>query len=160
MKRLYLIRHAKSRKDTPGLKDKDRPLSQRGKRDCLSIGRRLKAKKIKPQAFFSSPAKRALDTARAIANKVGFPRKKIKVVNALYRSNIPKIMKAIKNIDDSVESAAIFGHNPEFFNLANYLSPRLINKCPTCGVFGIAFGVDSWKMLRRKKGRIFFKEKP
>jgi len=32
MKRLYLIRHAKSSKDLTGIKDKDRPLKQTGKK--------------------------------------------------------------------------------------------------------------------------------
>jgi len=156
MKRLYLIRHAKSSKDISGIKDKDRPLNRLGKKEAWYIGKRLKKHGIAVQAFYSSPARRAFDTAAVIAKKIGFLRKKIKVVNSLYNSNIPKLMKVIKKIDPIVESAVIFGHNPEFLNLVNYLTPRLIKEFPVCGVFGIDFAIDSWRMAARKKGKIIF----
>ncbi len=160
MKRLYLIRHAKSSKDTTGINDRERPLNERGKKEARQIGKLLKKRGISVQAVYTSPAKRAFDTARAIARKIGFPRKKIKVVNALYYSNIPKLLKVIKNIDDTVGSAVIFGHNPEFFNLVNYFSARLIQEFPPCGAFGIDFSVDSWKKVARKKGKIVFAHSP
>jgi phosphohistidine phosphatase len=160
MKRLYLIRHAKSSKDITGIKDRERPLNKRGKKEARYIGKHLKERGITAQALYSSPAKRAFDTARAIARKIGFPRKKIEVVDALYYSNIPKILKVIKNIDDTVGSAIIFGHNPEFLNLVNYLSARSIQEFPPCGVFGIGFSIDSWKKVARKKGKIVFFRTP
>jgi len=160
MKRLYLIRHAKSSKDLTGIKDKDRPLNKRGKREVRYIGKLLKKYGIVVQVFYSSPARRAFDTAAVIAKKVGFPLKKIKVVNLLYNSNIPKLMKVIKKIDDKMESAVIFGHNPEFFNLVNHLTPRMIRGFPTCGVFGIDFAIDSWRLAARKKGKLVFFEFP
>ena len=156
MKRLYLIRHAKSSKDIAGTEDKERPLSKRGKIEVRYVDKRLKKYGIVAQALYSSPARRALDTAKAIAKKIGFPRKKIKVVNSLYNSNIPKLMKVIKKIDNRVESVIVFGHNPEFLNLVNYLTPRTIREFPTCGVFGIDFSIDSWKSASRKKGKLVF----
>ncbi|MFA5117351.1 MAG: histidine phosphatase family protein [Candidatus Omnitrophota bacterium] len=160
MKRLYLIRHAKSNKDIPGIKDRDRPLNKRGEKEARDTGKHLKKRGITVQAVYTSPATRALDTARAIARKIGFSRKKIKVVNALYYSNIPKLLKVIKNIDDKAGSAIIFGHNPEFLNLVNYLSGRLTQEFRPCGVFGIDFSVDSWKKVARKKGKIVFSHSP
>ena len=160
MKILYLIRHAKSNKDVSEIKDKDRPLNKLGKRECRYIGKRLKKFGIVAQALYSSPAKRALGTAAAVSKEIGFPREKIKVVNSLYYSNIPKLIKVIKNIGDTAESAVIFGHNPEFLNLVNYLTPLLIKKFPTCAVFGIDFPVDSWKKVARKKGRLAFSVRP
>ena len=160
MKRLYLIRHAKSRKDIPGIKDKERPLNKRGKKDAEYIARRLKKQKVIVQALYSSPAKRALDTARVIAKKIGFPRKKIKVVNSIYYSNIPKLLKVVKGMDDRMFSAAVFGHNPELFKLVNYLTLRSIKEFPTCAVFGIDFNIDSWREVARKTGRIVLIDAP
>ncbi|MFH1046571.1 MAG: histidine phosphatase family protein, partial [Candidatus Omnitrophota bacterium] len=160
MKRLYLIRHAKSSQDISGIKDKERPLSKRGKREVEYIGKRLKKRGIVAQALYSSPAKRALDTARLIAKKISFPRKKIKVVPSIYDSDIPQLLKVVKNIDDKVESAVIFGHNPEFLSLVNYLTPRSIKEFPVCGVFGIDFNINSWRSLPRKKGKMAFFDSP
>jgi len=160
MKRLYLIRHAKSSKNIPGIKDKDRPLNKRGKREVWYIGKRLKKHDMVVQVLYSSPAKRALDTATAIAKKIRFPYKKVKVVASLYNSNVPKLMKIIKRIDDTVGSAIIFGHNPEFLNLVNYLMPRTIEEFPTGGVFGIDLPIDSWKRAARKKGKLVFSDYP
>lgn len=161
MKRLYLIRHAKSSKDIPVIiKDSDRPLNEEGKKQVLLMGRRLKESGIVPQAVYSSPARRALDTARAIAGAVGFPLDKIKTMSAIYDSNIPNLMRIVRNIDDAAASAAIFGHNPEFLNFVNYLTPRPVGDFPTCGVFGIDFDTDSWRRAGRKKGVIAFFESP
>ncbi len=160
MKKLYLVRHAKSSKDIPGIEDKQRPLNRRGERECRYIGKRLEKRGIVAQAFYSSPAKRALDTARAIARETGFPPGEIKVVNSIYASNIPKLMKVIKNIDDTVESAMMCGHNPEFLDLVNHLAPRPIKEFPPCGVFGINFNIDSWKRAGREKGTLAFFDCP
>ena len=141
----------------PRIKDQERPLSKRGRKEASEIGRFLKKSGIHVQAAYTSPAKRALDTACSIAKKIGLPRKEIKVVAALYRSNVFKAMKVIKGIHDGVDSAVIFGHNPEFLNLVNYLTTRPIEEFPTCGVFGIEFTIDSWSKAVRKKGTpVFF----
>lgn len=160
MKRLYLMRHAKSSKDIPGIKDKERPLNTLGKREAHYMAKRLKKDGIIVQAVYSSPAKRALDTVWCIAKGIGFPRHKIEVMNALYDANITKLMKTIKRIDDTAGSALICGHNPAFFKLINYLTPRPIKDFPTAGVFGIDFNIDSWRKAARNKGVIAFFECP
>ncbi len=160
MKRLYLLRHAKSSKDIPGIKDRDRPLNKRGKKEVVRLGKRLKKSGVTVQVLYSSPAKRALDTAQGIAKAIGFPRKKIKIASAVYSSTIPKLLKLIKSTDDREQAALVAGHNPEFYNLLNYLTPQKIDGFPTCGVFGIDFKVDSWRRVARKKGKIAFFASP
>jgi phosphohistidine phosphatase len=159
VKRLYLIRHAKSSKDLVSIKDRDRPLNERGETEVRYMGKRLKMRGITVEAIYSSPAKRALDTAKAIAKKIGYPKKSIKIKEALYYSNIPKLMRIIKRIDDKIDSAMIFGHNPEFLNLINYLVTRKIAEFPTCSIFFICFNVNSWAKIAKKKGKIIFFER-
>src|SRR6184192_1474294 len=65
MKTLFLIRHAKSSWDDTALPDKDRPLSDRGRRDAPKMGKRLAKRDVKPDLILSSPARRALTTADA-----------------------------------------------------------------------------------------------
>lgn len=73
MKRLTLVRHAKSSWKDPSLDDFDRPLNQRGERDAPVMGRRLKARGARPSLILTSPAKRAKRTARLIAEAIGYP---------------------------------------------------------------------------------------
>ena len=133
MKTLYLIRHAKARKDIPGIADIDRPLAKEGEEQTSLIGKRLKKYKTIPDVIYSSPAKRALDTAKRIAEIIDFPVKSIEVVESIYQSSVSGLLKVIKKIDDSTESVIFFGHNPEFLDLANCLASSAIDKFPTCG---------------------------
>lgn len=160
MKTLYLVRHAKSSKDPTGINDEERPLNEQGRHEAAYIAKRLKGRGIMPQVIYSSPAKRALDTAKIVSKEMGGPTGKIKVVDSLYASNIPKLLKVIRGIDDHVGQAAIFGHNPEFLGLVNYFVSRPIEEFPTCGVFAINFESGAWSKVGRKKGRMEFFEFP
>ena len=73
MKTLYLVRHAKSSWKFPELRDFDRPLNGRGKRNAPDMGKRLKVMGILPDLLIASPANRALTTARKIAENIGYP---------------------------------------------------------------------------------------
>jgi phosphohistidine phosphatase len=68
MKKLIIVRHAKSSWDNPDLDDFDRPLNKRGLKDAPRMGKRLKEKHITPDILLSSPAERALATCQAIAS--------------------------------------------------------------------------------------------
>jgi phosphohistidine phosphatase len=68
MKKLIIVRHAKSSWDNPDLDDFDRPLNKRGLKDAPRMGKRLKEKHITPDIMLSSPAERALATCQAIAS--------------------------------------------------------------------------------------------
>ena len=69
MKTLILIRHAKSSWDAPGMSDSERPLNERGKKDAPEMAKRLRKRGLKIDAFVSSPAERALRTARYFAKE-------------------------------------------------------------------------------------------
>ena len=70
MKKLYLVRHAKSSWENNKLKDIDRPLNKRGKRDAPFMGRLMKENNIKPDLLISSPAERALRTAKIFSKEM------------------------------------------------------------------------------------------
>jgi len=159
MKILYLIRHAKARKDIPNIADIDRPLAKEGEEQISLIGKRLKKYKVIPDVIYSSPATRALDTAKRIARIIDFPIKKIEVVESIYESSVPRLINIIKKIDDSVEAAMLFGHNPEFFDLADHLAPGSIEGFPTCGVLALKLDI-SWGKTSAKCGKIVFFECP
>jgi len=160
MKRLYLIRHAKSSWKNPGLPDIDRPLNKRGERDAPFMGKRLKKYNVKPGIIISSPAKRALKTARIIAKMIDYPGDSIVIKDSLYAASVPTILNIIHNLDDSIQEAMLFGHNPEFTSMANYLANHDIDNISTCGIFCVDFDVESWKDIAEGTGIFIFFDFP
>ncbi|CAN5428350.1 phosphohistidine phosphatase SixA [soil metagenome] len=148
MKRLTLIRHAKSGGATPGLADFDRPLNERGLEDALRVGNLLAAEGFLPDAFVSSPALRALTTAQRIARQVGFDPAAIDESPDIYEAPPQRIAAVIRALPDSVEHAVVFGHNPGIGLLAEALLFRdEIDGFPTCAVCDLRLLPDSWAAL-------------
>jgi len=160
MKRLYLIRHAKSSWKNPDLADFDRPLNKRGKMNAPFMAQRLKKYGVKPELIISSPAKRALKTARLIAKEIDFPRKKIAADDLIYEADVSTLIEVIKKIDDSFSYVMMFGHNPAFTQLAEYLTNHQVYNIPTCGVFCVDFNMNSWKEISNGKGVLHFFDYP
>ena len=144
MKTLILLRHAKSSWKKPDLRDLDRPLNKRGKRDAPVMGKRLAKKKIKVDRLISSPAKRALVTANTVANEIGYPRSDIVVEEKLYTFDETGLLDVIQDLDNALDRVMLFGHNPAITDLVNSLAPSQIDNVPTCGVVELTFDVESW----------------
>ena len=121
MKLLYLARHAKSSWKNMDLSDIDRPLNKRGKKDAPFMGKILSKKGINPDLIISSPAKRARKTALVIAEEISYPINSIQYEDNVYESSSRELLEFVKSIDDEYNSVMIFGHNPGFTMLHNYL---------------------------------------
>jgi phosphohistidine phosphatase len=143
MKSLFLIRHAKSSWEDPSLKDFDRPLNPRGLRDAPFMSKLLKGKGIVVDQIVSSPANRALSTAKYFAEAFGINNKKIILRNEIYEAYPEDVMAIVKELPNEVDVALIFGHNPTFTSLANQFGGYLSN-VPTCGVVRIDAEIDKW----------------
>lgn len=155
MKTLYLTRHAKSSWKNPELSDIERPLNKRGKRDAPYIGNILKEKGVRPDVLISSPAVRARKTAAAIAENIDYPKSKILIDKNIYESSSSGLLNIIKEFNDKYNSVMMFGHNPAFTMLNNYLTDSYIDNIPTSGVVGIEFN-SSWKKIGSKSGKAVF----
>ena len=156
MKSLYLIRHAKSNQDL-GVEDFDRPLNERGKKDAPTMGKRIKSREQKIDTFISSPARRARQTAELFAKNYGFAEEAIRYIPELYLANPSALKKAIEEIDDRYQSAALFAHNPGITELANGLTNIRIDDMPTCGIFAVAIQTDRWvDFMQAEKEYLFF----
>lgn len=155
MKTLYLARHAKSSWKNPELSDIERPLNKRGKKDAPYIGNILKEKGVKPDIIISSPAVRARKTAIAIAENIEYPKNKILIDDKIYESSSSGLLNIIKSFNDKYDSVMMFGHNPAFTMLNNYLTDSYIDNIPTCGVVGIQFN-SSWEKIGSESGKTVF----
>ena len=160
MKRLYLLRHAKSSWKNQDLDDFDRPLNDRGKRDVPVMGRRLKKANVQTDLIISSPAKRAHKTAKIIAKEIGFPKKRILTDEAIYLADVPTLLDVIQHIDNAFQQVILVGHNPGFTDLATYFTEVQIDNIPTCGIFCIDFDIQSWKEVSARKGKFIFLDYP
>ena len=160
MKKLYLIRHAKSSWNEPGLSDFERPLNQRGLRDAPFMGKLLKEKKVIVDKIISSPAVRAFTTAKSFAVELDYPLDKIETITEIYEASASEILNILQSVENDVNTLLLFGHNPGFTSLSNYLSDKQIDNLPTCGISVIAFDVKSWKEVNINTGKLIAFEFP
>ena len=163
MKILYLVRHAKSSWDFPDLDDMERPLNSRGKHDAPLMGKILKKLSGEPDKIISSPAKRAISTAKRIADELGYPKKKIVKDSRLYMAGSSGFIDTISEQKKNVNSIMLFSHNPGMTTFANSVSDAAIENIPTCGVVRIDFEINKWKEIAENpeaKGKMIYFEYP
>lgn len=149
MKTLVLVRHAKSSWKDASLPDRDRPLNSRGKRDAPKMGRWLADLVGTPDLIVSSPATRAMATARVIAVAVGYPGDGIQEDERIYEAGPAEILEAIRGLDDRHDRVFLIGHNPGFTDLVNALTKPSIDNVPTCGVVVLGVATERWADVSR-----------
>ena len=153
-KTLYLVRHAKSSWSDPSLSDRDRPLNKRGRRSAPDMGSRLAARGHRPDLIISSPAKRALMTAKIIAKKLDYAKSDIVTDEGMYFSGVGGMAKMLERVDDSYQKVMIVGHNPAMTSLMNRLSGKDVYNMPTCAIAIIGYDMASWSDLRSERGNL------
>jgi phosphohistidine phosphatase len=157
MKTLLLVRHAKSSWEEPGMSDFDRPLNERGKKDAPQMAKRVQEKGIDVDLFVSSPAKRALRTARFFAEEWKQDKEDILVIEPLYLAGFTNFQQAVSGLPNGKNVAALFSHNPGITGFANSLTNVKIDDMPTCSVYAVSAAVDSWEeFIAAEKKFLFF----
>ena len=152
MKKIVIIRHAKSDWDDKTLDDYDRPLNERGFQDAPLIGRFLKEKKLIPDFIISSPATRAMTTAELIAKEVGYE-KAITPNQYVYEAYVNTLQEIVSFIHDDNYTVFLVGHNPGVSALA-YMLSDLKESVPTCATVEIDFDCDSWMEVSRENSTL------
>ncbi|NJN25640.1 MAG: histidine phosphatase family protein [Cyclobacteriaceae bacterium] len=160
MKKIFVVRHAKSSWDEPELEDFDRPLNKRGKKSAPEMGKRMQQRGIAPDLLISSPAKRAFATAKLIARELSISPEKIQKEPRFYEATIPDFVGVLQSLSDEVNTVMIFSHNPGLTDLVNYLSDAGIFNVPTCGIAEIDLDIAGWKELDKRKGRLVLFDYP
>lgn len=153
MKKLYLVRHAKSSWKDSSLHDQERPLNGRGMKDAPEMGKRLASAGIKIDQIVSSPAKRALDTARFIANEIAYPHDRIRTNDGIYFNGARGMLQIIQATSSDIATLMLVGHNPDMTELLNDLCGYQVDNMPTCAIACIAVG-DEWSQLDYDGGEL------
>lgn len=154
MKRLTLVRHAKSSWKEAGLGDHDRPLNKRGKHDAPMMGKRLHGQGVSPDLLLSSTAKRARKTAEVIAETIGYRPAAVVYDERLYLAGVESLLELIRGLDDDKDHVMLFGHNPGFTALANRLGDSPLENLPTCGVYSVELPIDHWRQVGKRPGQL------
>ncbi len=144
MKTLFLLRHAKSSWDDPGLADHDRPLAPRGRRAAKKLGEHIRREGLAPQLVLCSSARRARETLDGIAPALG-DEPEVRIEPALYGATPGDLIDRIHEVPEDFESTMLIGHNPAIQELALTLAsagPELdaiARKYPTGALATLSF---------------------
>ena len=161
MKKLVIVRHAKSDWGDFTLPDFERPLNERGKTDAPAMAKKLLDKKIKIDLFVSSPAKRAKKTCKLFCKEYSVSEDKILFFENLYLAPLQTFFEVVKTLDDTYDHVAIFAHNPGITDFVNRLCKNVhIDEMPTCAVFSVQINVDKWKHFQEGENKFLFFDYP
>jgi phosphohistidine phosphatase len=151
VKRVYLLRHAKSSWKESGVPDHDRPLARRGRRAAKAIARHLREQGIEPELVLCSTARRARETLVRIEPVLGTP--DVRFERELYGASAGVLLDRLHGVPEAVGSVMLIGHNPALQLLALDLARpapglrELEAKFPTAGLATLVFPGASWRAL-------------
>jgi phosphohistidine phosphatase len=142
MKTLFLMRHAKSSWDDPGLSDEERPLNSRGQQDAPRMGRFLRQGGFVPDHVVTSSAVRANATAQLVANECCCS-SEITVLPELYRADVHAWQHLVWALSPAWNSVLCVGHNPEIEEFIGTLTSHYVHM-PTAAVAHLTSNVAEW----------------
>ncbi len=150
MRHLYLLRHAKSSWEDPGLADRDRPLATRGRKAVTKVARHLRAEGIRPELVLCSSATRARETLEGLTEALGGA--DVTLDDGLYAAEADQLLERLRRVPDGIGSVMLIAHNPGLQDLAIDLASsgpdleRVREKFPTGALATIGLA-GSWHDL-------------
>jgi phosphohistidine phosphatase len=151
MKRIVLIRHAKSSWSDPDIADVERPLNQRGRLCAPLMAAWLREHDLTPDHVWLSPAVRSGETWARMAPL--FPAGPTpETEKALYMADPQTALSVIKMTPETAETVFLIGHQPGIGSLARKLSTskvgesqrRAFTKYPTAGTAVFECDAADW----------------
>lgn len=158
MKTLFILRHAKSSWDHPGLADSERPLNERGRRDAPRMGRLLRERGPRPDAILCSTAERTRQTAALFAAAAGLdaaPR----YDERIYEASAGRLIDVLSEVGREAESVLLIGHNPGVEKLIEVLTGESA-RMTTAALARVALDIDAWDKIGVGSGRLDWVVRP
>ena len=161
MKRLTVLRHAKSSWDQP-LDDFDRPLNERGWKAARRMGRELKHRKMTFDVAIASPAARVRETLDGVSETYGdfpFP---VRFDERIYMATSDALLELVRALPEETESALLVGHNPGLERLIVALTSddkrglrdRVAQKYPTAALAVVELPAKQWPEVEFGSGKV------
>ncbi|RVT43067.1 SixA phosphatase family protein [Sphingobium algorifonticola] len=162
MKRLTLLRHAKSGWDDPVKRDFDRPLNGRGEKAATLMGQYALDSGMAFDLLVASPAVRVVETLDHFLDSYGKP---IETVwdRRIYLASAAALFDVLHAVPESADNLLMAGHNPGLEDLILELVPEsdgdalraeVETKFPTASLATIALDVAHWKDVASGCGRL------
>lgn len=146
MKTLLLMRHAKSSWKHPEIKDHERGLNKRGKKDAPRMSKLLADNELVPQRILTSTAERSRQTVDAVLEATSF-NGEVSFLDALYMAEPEIYLELLSLMPDDLERILVIGHNPGLEGLLQILSGR-VESLPTAAIAYLSLPIHSWKEIR------------
>lgn len=109
---------------------------------------RLRDNTQPPEVIVSSDAVRAATTAQILRDTIAIDADRLATQNALYHAGVDQILATARALPDTINIAALVGHNPGMTYAANSFTENLeLDNLPTCGIVGIEFTVSTWREI-------------
>lgn len=157
---LFIVRHAKAEDRATFMADHDRELTPEGIMAAARMGRYLHKKNIRPDVIVSSTAPRARDTAKVVAEQLGFDLTQIRLEASLYDGGPKAYLAAINALPGAVTSAMIVGHNPDVSYFGEFLTHQSIGSMSKGAVVAVTFEDLGWAEVSGRTGRLLFQTSP
>ena len=165
MRRLMLLRHAKTENEAPSGRDQDRRLDKRGRGDAAEIGAWIGRHPPFPDSVLVSPAIRAHQTWEIAwdAMKDRVPEPQVELIPELYGAGPSQLLQTIREASAAdPQRLMLVGHNPGMHELALALTGSgdaagrraLADNLPTSGLAVFDFAVDDWADVAFRRGRL------
>jgi phosphohistidine phosphatase len=165
MRRLMLLRHAKTESDAPSGRDQDRRLDKRGHTDAAEIGDWIGDHPPFPETVLVSPATRAHQTWEIAweAMKDRVPQPQIELLPELYGAEPAQLLQTIRTVSPAeAQRLLLVGHNPGMHELALALTgsgdaagrKALADNLPTSGLAILDFAADDWTDIAFRRGKL------
>ena len=148
MKTWVMVRHAKSSWES-NLLDRERPLADRGVKDAILVGQELNRHNLHIDQVFSSPAKRALDTALLMVSELGLSTQNIQIEDDLYDFVGEQALSFVLSLPNDFHTIMTFGHNHACTHLAQSLGNCRKANIPTATAVIFHFDVSLWSDIQQ-----------
>ena len=166
MRRLMLLRHAKTETDAPSGRDQDRRLDDRGHRDAAQIGDWIASHPPFPDTVLVSHAVRARQTWDVAweAMKDRVPAPQVEILPELYGADPAQILESIRTATAPAnpKQLLLVAHNPGMHEVALMLlgggdpagAKALAHNLPTSGLAIFDFDVKDWEDVAYRRGKL------
>lgn len=166
MRRLILMRHAKSSWTDPLLHDAARPLNERGRGAAPRMGAWLAEQGLAPDLALVSTARRCIETWELAAPAMDEPQRASN--EGIYQAGPERLLAIVNEADDGVGTLMLLGHEPGIPELLRLLAApdagkglaRAFGKFPTGAAAALEFDAESWASVEPGAGRLIAYAQP
>ncbi|MFN6962441.1 MAG: SixA phosphatase family protein [Pyrinomonadaceae bacterium] len=152
MKRLFLLRHAKSSWAQAEIADIDRPLDELGRQAAPFMGRMMLKGELRPDVILSSTARRARETIELLKDAAAWTAE-VRFDEGLYEAGPHSIIRVLCGLPDQFESAMVVGHNPGLEELIQMLTGELV-PMSTSSLAMLDLRIERWAEVGPATGKL------